>query len=133
MNINDHINYWIESAEHDLETAESLFSSEKYDWCLFLGHLVLEKALKAIFVLEHGHTFPPRTHNLVRLIQESSLTIDEETIVWLDRVNDFHTEARYPDFKRELYKMCTKEFTNKHLSKIKETFGWLKSHLRSKQ
>ena len=35
MNINDHINYWIESAEHDLETAKSLFSSEKFDWSLF--------------------------------------------------------------------------------------------------
>jgi|SRR6056297_2805831 len=133
MNIDDHINYWIVSAEHDLETAESLFSSEKYDWCLFLGHLVLEKALKAIFVFEHGQNLPPRTHNLVRLIQESSLTIDEETMLWLDRVNDFHIETRYPDVKREFYKMCTKEFTNEHLSRIKETFEWLKSHLKSRQ
>ncbi|WP_150112227.1 HEPN domain-containing protein [Desulfonatronovibrio hydrogenovorans] len=57
MNINDQLNYWLESAEHDLDTADSLFYSEKYDWCLFMGHLVLEKALKAVYVLEHNaHT-----------------------------------------------------------------------------
>jgi len=40
MNKNEHIKYWLESADHDLETAESLFQAEKYDWCLFIGHLL---------------------------------------------------------------------------------------------
>ena len=30
------IDYWIESAKHDLDVAETLFQNEKYDWCLFL-------------------------------------------------------------------------------------------------
>lgn len=47
MTKEEHITYWLERAAHDLETAESLFQSEKYDWCLFLAHLVLEKSLKA--------------------------------------------------------------------------------------
>jgi HEPN domain-containing protein len=47
MKIDEHIKYWLNSADHDLDTAESLFSTGKYDWCLFLGHLVLEKGLKA--------------------------------------------------------------------------------------
>ncbi|MCI5227994.1 MAG: HEPN domain-containing protein [Candidatus Electrothrix sp. AX2] len=29
--------YWLESARHDLETAESMFQSGKYDWCLSYG------------------------------------------------------------------------------------------------
>ncbi len=130
MRTEDQIAYWLESAEHDLETAESLFSSKKYDWCLFMGHLVLEKTLKAIYVLESNGDLPPRTHNLVRLIKESSLKVDDETILWLDRINDFHIEARYPDFKREFYKICTRDFTQKHFFKVKETFTWLKSHLK---
>ncbi len=37
------INYWTESAKHDLDVAETLFDSGKYDRCLFIAHLVLEK------------------------------------------------------------------------------------------
>ena len=131
MKQDDHIDYWLEGARHDLDTAETLFASGKYDWCLFLGHLVLEKALKAVYAAEHGADLPPRTHNLVRLIQESSLEIDEETMLWLDRVNDFHIEARYPDFKREFRMICTREFARGHLSRIKETFAWVTSYLKS--
>ena len=50
MNLQEHIKYWLESAEHDLQTAETLFANGRYDWCLFLAHLVLEKTLKALFV-----------------------------------------------------------------------------------
>ncbi|MBU2444303.1 MAG: HEPN domain-containing protein [Bacteroidetes bacterium] len=39
MTREEHINYWLESAEHDLETSESLLNSEKYDWSLFIAHL----------------------------------------------------------------------------------------------
>jgi HEPN domain-containing protein len=41
MTQEEHINYWLESAQHDLETAESLFNSGKYDWSLFVAHFVL--------------------------------------------------------------------------------------------
>jgi len=50
MTQEEHIKYWIDSAEHDLDTANSLFSSGKYDWCLFISHLVLEKLIKAFYV-----------------------------------------------------------------------------------
>lgn len=43
------IEYWIKSAKNDLETAESLFKSKHYDWCLFLSHLVIEKILNLTF------------------------------------------------------------------------------------
>lgn len=45
MNKQEHINYWRGSAQHDFESAKSMFDMAKYDWCLFVGHLVLEKIL----------------------------------------------------------------------------------------
>jgi hypothetical protein len=36
------VRYWREAAEHDFETARSLFRTGKYDYCLFLCHLSLE-------------------------------------------------------------------------------------------
>ncbi|MBI5194647.1 MAG: HEPN domain-containing protein [Nitrospirae bacterium] len=37
MDTNQHIDYWLKSAAHDLEAAGSLFQNHKYDWCLFIG------------------------------------------------------------------------------------------------
>ena len=47
-----HVTYWLSGAAHDLDAAEALFAAGKYDWCLFIGHLVLEKTLKAYFSLK---------------------------------------------------------------------------------
>jgi HEPN domain-containing protein len=35
MKIDEHIKYWLNSADHDLDAAESLFAAGKFDWCLF--------------------------------------------------------------------------------------------------
>jgi len=43
MTINEHIQHWIDSAENDLETANILFNSKRYDWCLFISHLVKKR------------------------------------------------------------------------------------------
>lgn len=41
------ISYWLESAEHDLDVVDAMFRTEKYPYALFIGHLTLEKLLKA--------------------------------------------------------------------------------------
>ncbi len=69
MTQEEHIKYWLDSADHDFETANTLFSSGKYDWCLFICHLVLEKLIKAFYVKNNDNKIPPKTHNLVRLVQ----------------------------------------------------------------
>jgi HEPN domain-containing protein len=43
MTKEEHIKYWRESAQHDLESAEIIFGSGRYDWYLYVGHLSLEK------------------------------------------------------------------------------------------
>ena len=50
MSLEEQIEYWMDSAEYDLTVVDHLFESGDYPWCLFVGHLVLEKALKAIYV-----------------------------------------------------------------------------------
>lgn len=104
------ITYWLETAKHDLETAEALFEKDKFDWCLFLGHLVLEKTLKAYWVKIH-QTIPPKTHNLIFIAEKSNLKLSEEQQKFLATVTDFNLEARYPDEKLEFYNLCTKSFT----------------------
>jgi hypothetical protein len=42
---------------------------------------------------------PPKTHDLVKLSQATSLKLSEEQIMFLDKINSFQLEARYPDYK----------------------------------
>jgi len=130
MTIEEHIKYWLDSAAHDLDTAEHLFMSGKYDWCLFIGHLVLEKTLKALFVLKNNNKVPPKIHNLVKLARLSRINTDQEQEVFLGDVNDFHLEARYPDYKQKFFKKCTHSFTEKYFGGIKEYHKWLKSLIK---
>jgi len=131
MKIEEHIQFWIDSADSDLDTAEALFAAEKYDWSLFLGHLVLEKALKAHYVKDNENQMPPRIHNLVKLAEKTQITVTEELKEFFDRVTDFNSEVRYPGYKREFQKKCTKEFCGKEFTKIQESYKWLKSLIKS--
>lgn len=127
MDIQEHKKYWIDSAIHDLESAEVLYASGKYDWCLFLLHIVIEKALKAVYVQYNNNNTPPKIHNLVRLAELSGIGLTEEQTELLDRINDFNLEARYPDYKFTFYEICTGEYTAEYYNKIKELFRWIKS------
>jgi HEPN domain-containing protein len=129
MNVEDHVNYWLKSADNDLSAAESLFLSAKYDWCLFIAHLVVEKTLKAYFVYKNDNKIPPKTHNLLKLAEQSDLPLIEEQKLFLDEVNDFNLEVRYPEYRREFYKLCTFEFTEMYFTKIKDFSRWLTSQI----
>lgn len=57
-NIGKILNYWKESSDHNYSTMQNLIKSEDYSWALFMGHLVLEKLLKAHYVKSTGmHPF----------------------------------------------------------------------------
>lgn len=129
MEKDDYINYWIKIANYDLATAENLFTTGDYHWCLYIGHLSLEKLLKAVFSQNYEGT-PPKTHDLLKLAKLANVKITEEQAIFYNRVNDFNIEARYPDEKLNFYKIATKEFTEENFSRIKEEFKWIKSHLK---
>ncbi len=133
MNVEEHVNYWLESAEHDLGAAEQLFLSAKYDWCLFIGHLVIEKTLKATFAYNNDNKIPPKTHNLLKLAELANLMLTEDQKIFLDEVNDFNLEVRYPEYRREFYKLCTRTFAEGYFIKIKDFSKWLKSQIKFKQ
>lgn len=131
MTKEEHVKYWMKGAEEDLAAAESLFMAEKYNWCLFIAHLVLEKMLKAAFVLRNDNNVPPRTHNLVKLAELSSLGLTDEELEFFDEVNSFNLEARYPDYKNKFHKKCNRDFTEDYFAKIKAQYSQLKSLIAS--
>jgi HEPN domain-containing protein len=54
-----------------------LFEKGDYSWSLFIGHLVMEKLLKAYYVHQEDIT-PPFIHDLVRLSEKAGLPLSEE-------------------------------------------------------
>jgi HEPN domain-containing protein len=65
-NIDRIVNYWKNSSEQNYQTMKNLLKSKDYNWALFLGHLVLEKLLKALYVKKH-QKHSVFTHDLLRL------------------------------------------------------------------
>ena len=44
---------------------------------------------------------------------------EEHIQYWLERMNDFQLEGRYPDYQFKIYQICTREFTTQILNKVK--------------
>ena len=63
------IRYWIEGSDDDFETMLAMFNSGRYSWSLFIGHLTIEKLLKAYYV-KNKSDYPPFIHNLLRLAEK---------------------------------------------------------------
>jgi HEPN domain-containing protein len=77
MKKNDLIDYWLESSNKDYKTMKNLYRSKDYHWSLFMGHLVLEKLFKAHFI-KLIDINPPKTHDLLRLVEKSNLNVNEK-------------------------------------------------------
>lgn len=120
--------YWIQSSDNDFETMNHLFRSKDYHWSLFIGHLVIEKLLKAYFV-NNKNEYPPFIHDLRRLSEAANLILTEEQKLFFDTVTRFNISARYDDYKLKFYKMCTRDFAKTWIKKIKEYRTWIKTTL----
>ena len=50
MEKNELISFWMDSSDQDFKVMEDLFEKGHCTWALFVGHLVIEKLLKAYYV-----------------------------------------------------------------------------------
>lgn len=122
------IYYWIESSDHDFKTMLDLLKTKNYHWSLFMGHLVIEKLLKALYI-RITNQFPPMIHDLRRICEKANIELTQEQIIILDSITRFNLNARYDDFKQEFYRLCTPEFTLKWIEEIKALRKWIKNQL----
>jgi HEPN domain-containing protein len=124
MDKNDFISYWVESANRDYQTMINLYQSKDYHWSLFIGHLVIEKLIKALYV-KNINGNPPRTHDLMRLVEKAGIATTEEQKDTLDLFTMFNINVRYPDYELLFYKKCDYDFATKNIKKMNEVRVWL--------
>lgn len=122
------ISYWFEGAKYDMGVSKAMLRSKKYPYALFMGHLALEKLLKA-FVVKKTKMHAPFTHSLPLLAEKSGQKFPEEILIKLREFMEFHFEGRYPDATKAFYKKCTKTYTVAQLKEIKKVFRWIEEKL----
>ncbi len=57
------------------------------------------------------------------------LELTEEYSDWLDEITSFNINARYDDYKKEFYSLCTPEYTKAWVAKIVILRQWIKEML----
>ena len=118
------IRYWLKSANIDYSAMNSLFKTGHYSWALFIGHLVIEKMLKACYV-KYVDNNPPHIHDLLRIAEKSGLQLDQEQRIQLDTITKFNINARYDSEKLQFYKICTRVYVANWIKNIKELRKWI--------
>ena len=127
MNSIDLIKYWFESADSDYETMKVLYKNKKNTWCLFIGHLVIEKLLKGLYAKNNPENpIAPKVHNLIFLSQKAKLEVPIEIREKIQVINTFNISARYDDYKKSFDLKCTDEYTVEQVKNIEEVKEWLR-------
>ena len=120
--------HWINTSDKDYVTMMNLFNSKDYHWALFIGHIVIERLLKACIV-KQTEKHAPFTHDLTKLSTYTGITFSEIYLDWLDSISTFNLNARYDSYKEAFYKKCTPEFTSEWIDKINTLRSWIKTML----
>ncbi len=122
------IQFWLESSDKDFHTMMHLYEAGDFMWSLFIGHLVIEKLLKAYYVSKKDENYP-MIHNLLRIAEKAGLDLNDEQQLFFSTVTGFNINARYDDFKQSFNQKCTQEFTGIWIEKIKVKRLWIKKQL----
>jgi HEPN domain-containing protein len=120
------IKYWVDGSDDDFDTMNAMFDSKRFAWSLFIGHLMIEKLLKAYYVKVRSD-YPPFIHNLLRLAEKADLELTDDKKEQLLTITVFNINTRYDDFKMSFKKQCTIEFTSEWINKLNELRQWIKA------
>ena len=130
MNREDGIQYWVDIAEYDLETAKAMLEAKRFLYVGFMCHQVIEKILKAKYVAVHNE-IPPYTHNLMLLAKETKIhnLLSSKQINFIQELRPLNVESRYPEYKDKVYKLLNEKRCREILSDTEELFQWIKTKL----
>lgn len=130
MNNIDLMQFWIDSSDEDYNVMHVLYRNKKNSYCLFFGHLVIEKLLKALYAKNNKNApHAPKSHDLLYLSEKMELKLTEEQKDLLDTITSFNMNARYDDYKKEFYFKCSDDYTNEQINNIEEVRTWIKNLL----
>jgi HEPN domain-containing protein len=120
---------WLVQADYDLATAEHMLHAGRYIYVIFMSHLALEKALKAL-VTEETQQLPPRTHNLIDLAQRAHVVLSQEHQDFIGKINNASVVVRYPDDLAVMVSQYSETIARDYLERTKELITWVRQDPR---
>ena len=126
----DRVPYWIDLADYDIETAETLYNGGRWLYVAFMCHQAIEKTLKAYWC-DTLDADPPYIHNLNRLVEGTGLDheMTEAQLDIIETLVPMNIQARYPEYKEQLAQMLTKERCRMIIDQTKQLQQWIKNKL----
>ena len=126
----DRIQYWIDMAEYDLETARVMITGKRFLYVGFMCHQVIEKILKGFYVFQKNAN-PSYTHNLSHLAHQGGLNdkMTEEQKDFIDILEPLNVGARYPTHKEQLIRSLDEEKCKEILQKTERLYQWIRQQL----
>jgi HEPN domain-containing protein len=121
------IENWLRSSDYDWKTASALYKSGRYLYVIFMCHLSVEKALKALVNLRTGQ-IPPKIHDLRVLARLTGMNIPEEYGMLISRLNEVSIPTRYPEDIKRLVKQYNRLVTERYLKETKGLLKWIKKN-----
>lgn len=128
--MDEKVQYWIDIAEYDLETAKAMLATKRFLYVGFMCHQTIEKGLKA--VIAGTGEFPPKTHNLLLLSERTGLKehFVEQQVRFILDLNPLNIESRYPKYRDKINSVLTPEICREIIEKTEDLFVWIKQYLK---
>jgi HEPN domain-containing protein len=120
--------YWLDIAEYDLKTAETMFAGGRWLYVVFMCQQAIEKLVKGLYLLYIDDNIP-RIHNIGNVFSKfaNKLPVEtkEETYQLFEKLSLYYLETRYPEYKDKLSETTSEGVAKILLEKSREVFAWL--------
>ncbi len=110
---------WLLQAEYDLMTARDMYKAGRYIYTVYMCHLAIEKALKALVNAKTGKV-PPKIHNLIKLLQLAAVDLTREQKEFLAAINTAAIVTRYPEDIKASLERFNKNIAKDYLAKAED-------------
>jgi len=130
--MNESVQYWLDVADYDFETAKVMLSGGRYLYVGFMCHQTIEKVLKAVIARDCAEgELPPKIHHLLKLADRASLfdRMSPEQQRFIKELNPLNVEARYPEYKKQIAAGLTKESCGELIAETEKMACWIKQQL----
>ena len=130
--MNDKIDYWMDLADYDMETAKAMLQTGRYLYVGFMCHQVVEKALKGVIARDcAADEIPPKIHHLLKLADRAGLyhKMSQKQQGFIKRLNPMNIETRYPEYKEKIAAELSKSICSEIIRETEELLCWIKEQL----
>lgn len=99
MKLSDKVEYWMDIADYDINTAGAMHKNGRSLYTVFMCQQAVEKILKALH-LQQTSKDAPLSHNLVYLQSLLGVEPSEDQLKLLAELTTYYIEGRYPSYRK---------------------------------